>query len=508
MGKNEIVFPFSILDLAVLHTDMWAIIEKFLLELALKLSPKLGKKLLANSVSKQSSQVIYHRNEVGNSKVICLLHGFSGNAETTFGKFPELILNDAEFNGWDVINIGYTSNLLPTIGLKLWAGQPDITKVANYMRSNLRYLLRSYHIITFVAHSMGGLVIQKAILDSSLDEQKGIDHVFLYGTPSNGLYKATVGSWYNNQISDMDRDGDFIKNLRSAWDQIFSGNLPFKLITVAGLEDEFVPTESSLDPFPEQYHAYAPGNHFSMVKPIDLSHPSFVILKSALIHHQNKPYLQIYNDKQLNQLVGDHAALVQSLEDRLEDLDERTFKEYIFALEGYKGFDQAIAVLENDQRVETNGDFMGILGGRYKRKYLATGSQSCLDKALRWYQKGFDLAGANDHLFQIHYHGINLAFLYLQGYDDRAKMKTFAEESLAAAKGDDRNDLWEAASMAEAFLYLQNIDQAKDYYKLAIEKAGSDKRAIDSMYLNAHHACAALGRNDWVGMVEDLFVSG
>lgn len=88
----------------------------------------------------------------------------------------------------------------------------------------------------------------------------------------------------------MSDSGPFIKKLRDGWKQWIDDQradpkrlAQFRLTLVAGMKDKFVPTDSSLDPFPFDEHEYCPGNHTEMVKPDAVGEVPFRILKHRLL---------------------------------------------------------------------------------------------------------------------------------------------------------------------------------------------------------------------------------
>jgi len=365
-------------------------------------------------------------------------------------------------------------------------------------------ILNSYNQIAFVGHSMGGLVIQRALLDMDDIDRNRIDYLLLYGTPSNGLNKASFARWYSTQVRDMDKNGPFIKKLRSDWDARYASVMPFRFVTVAGELDAFVPVESSQGPFPEKYYKNTTGNHVDMVKTDTIDHPSYQILKAQLLN--TKPYLKVFTTKELNNMLGDYYQIINSLKGRIDKIDKRAFREYIYALEGFQGIDAAIAGLVKDQRVAEDSDFQGILAGRYKRKYLWNYETADKDKAIEFYEKGLQLATANNDTRQIFYLAINLAFLQLVGNEDLTAMKNMAEMALVNAEKSN-DDFWKLATLAEAQLYLGDFEKAKDHYLKAILVAGDDRRAINSMYINASYSCHALQREDWGLEIENIFIT-
>ena len=85
--------------------------------------------------------------------------------------------------------------------------------------------------------------------------------VILFGTPSNGLVKARTLKFWKRQLDGMAAGGAFVKELRADWKTRFDANAPFSFLAVGGDRDQFVPPESSLQPFPPDQQAVVSGNH-------------------------------------------------------------------------------------------------------------------------------------------------------------------------------------------------------------------------------------------------------
>ncbi|MFM8488479.1 MAG: esterase/lipase family protein, partial [Bacteroidota bacterium] len=207
------------------------------ISLATGASKVVLRELMDQSGNEDEKGSIIPYRSVGNKSILCLVHGFSGDAEKTFKPMPELITEDEDLSGWDIISIGYSTDLLPDIGKGIWAADPDITKIAGFLQTNLEILFNHYDRVALLGHSMGGLVIQRALLN--LEDSHRITHVLFYGTPSGGLKKASGFKWFKKQIRDMSEDGPFISTLRNDWSSRFVEDYPFKFATVAGESDEF-----------------------------------------------------------------------------------------------------------------------------------------------------------------------------------------------------------------------------------------------------------------------------
>jgi PGAP1-like protein. len=141
--------------------------------------------------------------------------------------------------------------------------------------------LDAYGSIAILAHSMGGLLAQRALLSSDA-LRKRVSHLLLFGTPSNGLEKASPFHFWKRQIRDMATGSPFITTLRGDWTTTIGTTPPFTFVTVAGDKDEFVPRTSSIEPFPEPRRRVAYGNHLEIVKPPDAEHLGYKIALKAL----------------------------------------------------------------------------------------------------------------------------------------------------------------------------------------------------------------------------------
>ncbi|MGI9159600.1 MAG: alpha/beta fold hydrolase [Saprospiraceae bacterium] len=436
-----------------------------------------------------------------NKNLICFIHGFSGDPRQTFEPMPQLIMQEDALSGWDVLSHGYSTALLPDIGKGIWSADPDISEIAGYLNTNLRLLFQHYNRVALIGHSMGGLVIQRALLN--LEDISKISHVLFYGTPSGGLKKAGVFRWFKNQIRNMDDDGEFITTLRREWNQKFPNAYPFKFATIAGETDEFVPPESSLNPFPEPYRMVTGGNHVTMTKPANDQDTSFRILKHLLADDPNH---LIGRTSDLANLISEYHGDVYRLGKRLSELDKNGLRQYIFALEGTGKLEEAIQALENTAALQSNTDLLGMLGGRYKRKYLMERTQPALDKAIECYDTALRLSLEKDNSAQIYYHAINLAFLYLMQDDtDRTQNKGMAQLALKHCDKVNEGPYWEDATRAEAHLYLGDLEKSVAHYQSAIEKCGNNIRETSSMYINARHACITLDQPGWESRISALF---
>jgi pimeloyl-ACP methyl ester carboxylesterase len=465
-----------------------ALLFKYIPILAKKLWPGFRDSLIGNKTPK----IIDFRNEPEHNNVILFLHGFSGESATTFGNIPQYIKEENRMNGWDMFAVGYSTNHMPSLGVGIWAAIPDITKLADFLDTTIRNQFARYQQIAIVAHSMGGLVVQKAILELDKAYTDKIKFVLLFGTPSNGLVKAGIVKFWNRQLRDMASDGKFITTLRQQWNDSFNNTYPFVFKAVAGTDDEFVPIASSQQPFDKKYCEVVSGNHLAIVKPDDKNHAGYQLIIATLT---KTIFDNPFTDKEaINLLQGDYAAVATKLLPQKDLLDKKGLAKLIFALEGLGRSDEAIKILQDSSLAANNTDMLGIIGGRYKRKYLTTYQVADAEKSLEYYTKALTMATEKNDQEQMYYHAINLAFLSLVYKEDKEAMKNYATIALQAANNCPGNDYWKTATIAEANIYLEDIEAAKmGYIKAALPAKPREKL---SMYANAFMGYTSLRRSD------------
>lgn len=420
---------------------------------------------------------------------VVFVHGFTGDARATWGLFPDLLCQESALSSWDVFLYGYTSGL--RVDLKTgWTGDPGPERLARGLRSEAATTpLQGYDAVAFVAHSMGGLVVQRALVDDP-DLSARTSHVFLFGTPSGGLEKAHQARHLKRQLGWMTPEG--ARPLRNAWDEAFGTGPgqdpthPFQLVVADGETDDFVPETSALLPFAPRYRMTTLGDHSSMVKPEDTTDRTFRIVADRL-SGATTGQGPVDGARVAVELREFHDA-VQTFERASDPLSPGALVQYALALDGLGRREKAVNVLKAHPRIRTEGDVLGTLGGRYKRWWLSGGAADDADRAENAYKEGYALATAGaDDPEQAYYHAINLAFLRLLYGNDRPGAKRWAELSLDAcrrASEGGRNELWRRATVAEALLIAGDDDEALAAYKTVVTAEG-DPRQFESAYHQA-----------------------
>jgi pimeloyl-ACP methyl ester carboxylesterase len=120
-------------------------------------------------------------------QAMVFVQGFSGDAHKPFGMLPAFLAGDRELEAWDLFCFGYTTSLAPDV-TGVWTADPDLSTPTGLLLEFCKNKLKEYQRLALIAHSMGGLIAQLAILNPAVEGR--ISHVALFGTPSAGLRKA------------------------------------------------------------------------------------------------------------------------------------------------------------------------------------------------------------------------------------------------------------------------------------------------------------------------------
>ena len=389
-------------------------------------------------------------------RAVVFLHGFSGDRDDTWDRLPGLL--GTVVADWDIYTLGYATTLRPD-WLGFWSADPDLPILATWLTTEASIdPLRRYRSLALVAHSMGGLIVQRALVDSP-DLADRMAKVVLFGTPSAGLRKASWTVFWKRQLRNMADGSEFITTLRRDWADRFGPKSAFDFKVVAGSEDQFVPPKSSLDPFPRKFHCVVPGNHLSMVRVADTDAQSVRLLKSVLseapVADETTSLLALAAE------IPDPAAS-EFIQARSDQMSELQVVQAALALERSGKRDEAMALLQRYRMLGT--DVQGTLAGRVKRMWLENEDLGFAEHALILYGDALQVARETADLAQIYYHAVNVAFLEFVAFDHVDRAREMGELALENAYLAEENT-WSIATRAEANLYLGHLYTAVALYR-------------------------------------------
>ncbi|HKS43066.1 MAG TPA: alpha/beta fold hydrolase [Blastocatellia bacterium] len=439
-----------------------------------------------------------------NKTAIVFVHGYGGDPKKTWGNFPDLLKNDARLNGWDIYSVGYTTGFwFDLIGI--WKADPDLDALALMLRTiaNLSPL-DEYKQLAFIAHSMGGLIVQRALVEYDELTQR-VSHLFLFGTPSNGLTKSIYFKFWKRQLDDMAEGGEFINELRDKWEEKIGDHPPFEFWVVAGDQDEFVPRSSSLEPFPPERQAVVLGDHLQIVKPVDAKHLGVKLVLKGLIGKAAASGPG--NASRVAIEKGEFRETVKLLEPIKDELDEQGLVRLALALEGVGRQEDAIKVLAQAPGSDYT-DAAGVLAGRLKRRWLVEHKVADAETAQSLYQEAYNISLKKGNHAQAYYHGINVAFMKLAYGGNHTEASNMAIKVLEHCSKSPE-DFWRYATEGEAYLLLRDTGKAIACYKRAINADHAPMpRQVDSMYKQAIRVASILGDMSAGTRLIDLFNKG
>jgi pimeloyl-ACP methyl ester carboxylesterase len=443
----------------------------------------------------QSGNLQPIRESATNEQAVVFLHGFSGDRDDTWDRFPGLL--GTHVADWDIFTLGYATTFQPDV-VGVWSADPDLPIIATMFRTQIGMEpLSRYESLTLIAHSMGGLVVQKALVDDP-ELSKRARHVILFGTPSGGLRKASWLKFWKRKLRNMGEDSEFIRDLRERWTVRFGDKPSFRLMVVAGSNDQFVPPESSLQPFDTSLHYVVPGDHLAMVKPGGEDAESVRLVISALASKSAPADTAASLRVAAEQPPPNISQVVAAKGDAMSE-DEVV--EAALALDRSGKRDESVRLLERYQSAGT--DVQGVLAGRMKRLWLESEADDDARRALELYQHALKEALENNEHEQIYYHAINVAFLNFVAFNEQERARSMAELALQHC-GQAPDNVWNAMTRAEANLYLGNRDIALDLYRL-VPKQLAEPWQLASSRLQASRVASELDDRPLLEELETIF---
>ncbi|HEU5256094.1 MAG TPA: tetratricopeptide repeat-containing protein [Vicinamibacterales bacterium] len=449
-------------------------------------------------------ELIPHRRKQSTAAVV-MIHGFGGDAATTWGNFPTLLKDEPSLNNWDVYSIGYSTSLSFDLA-GIWSADPALVTLGGLLNAVTDVPpLGGYKALAMMAHSMGGLLLQKALLTNPALRQR-VSHVLLFGTPSAGLEKASPFQFWKRQVRDMAKGSDFITGLRAQWNTDVGAKPPFKFIAIGGDRDEFVPRSSSIEPFPESQQCVVYGNPLEIVKPPDAKHLGYKVAVqtvSGLVESGDGPTADFLDSALRAVESRQFRRAIDTMWPHRDELDDQGLVSLALALESDGRQADAIELLTS-MKDRLGTDPLGVLAGRLKRRWLVEHRRADAERAIALYLEGLIKAEAKPDAGQAFYHAINCAFMDLAYGSDVTSARDFAVKALRYAGESGHQDVWRYATEGEAHLYLGDSEAALAAYARAVALVKQPRQAA-SMYQQAIRAADLMGEEELTHKLPGLF---
>lgn len=227
------------------------------------------------------------------AKYVVFVHGLGGEIDNTWGKFPQLLIDDKEIEH-TIIQYGYTS---PNPIKQFYMPAPSILSIANGLLTDLatRCDLDNDDII-LVGHSLGGLVIRRMLLRLNA---KGTSHnirkVCFFDVPHEGSGFAKVGrhiAFLNRHLKSLASNSTELDDLNEQWiDKKLDEHL--NILSIIDANETVVSSMSSKSIFRHHPIETINGvNHSSIVKPNSENDTVVLLLKSFI---KNSPSVGKFN---------------------------------------------------------------------------------------------------------------------------------------------------------------------------------------------------------------------
>jgi class 3 adenylate cyclase/tetratricopeptide (TPR) repeat protein/pimeloyl-ACP methyl ester carboxylesterase/DNA polymerase III delta prime subunit len=228
--------------------------------------------------------------------VLVFVHGLTGSPFDTWGNFPQLAFADPELGMADVGLFKYDSSILRWRNLRLAPERP-IQDIAAELSDIVRDHLHAYRHVSFIAHSLGGLITKFAlrrIIDFHRDTTPNRYSLFLVGTPNHGsAWASRIPSpallLFSPEIACLRMFSSELEELQTFWNSRVrhdpKDNPDRVLITeraiISGL-DRFVARGSGVGTLPDQYVRRVPRSHTQLAKPTGDTDDVYLYVKATL----------------------------------------------------------------------------------------------------------------------------------------------------------------------------------------------------------------------------------
>lgn len=240
--------------------------------------------------------------------LVIFVHGFNGHATDTWNNFPKLIRENNDFNQSDIIFYGYDSlkGQVNNMGLSFYRALIQFIENSpnslGYKREVIDYCFK-YNNIIIVGHSLGALVIRKALLFAKKDNKnwlnltkmilfapahKGarIQNLISNSLPFIGQLIANFGYFFYPVLNDLAPNSNTISNILSQTNNYINANDGDFTIShqVIWADNELIVVNeefTDIEPTPISFEKGT--NHMEVCKPnIDFIDPYHIVAQAII----------------------------------------------------------------------------------------------------------------------------------------------------------------------------------------------------------------------------------
>lgn len=276
-----------------------------------------------------------------NENLILMVHGFTGGSGTWVNEnelsFQELLLkNEAVKANFDIANFEYytkfialekvqqAKSLIKIFLKKTTATKKnlDIKRLSDFMKSSIETYCSEYKNIIIIAHSMGGLITKKYIINELREESCKVKLFLSLSVPHKGSEWATIGKKLklnNPQIEDLAPLSDILDEITQDWINLKS-TIP-NTIYYYGFYDDVVNEKSAVAYQSDKIIKVGCENdHFNIVKPNDTDSmvcKNICMQLTNYVREQDLKYVKFEDNGQLDDELFVMKLLIADVHNKL-----------------------------------------------------------------------------------------------------------------------------------------------------------------------------------------------
>lgn len=273
--------------------------------------------------SSPESIVRFRADGLKRTRAIVFVHGLWGDPRHSWGEFPRYLRDSTRLEDWDVLSIR-----LPR--------KARLALAANEVRKVLA-AHKEYTQLAFITHSVGGLVVQLALLDDPALADRA-SHAFFFALPAHGIRfdrppfptSRFIAGIFHPGFLDLHSESALLTSIRERWATRFS-DTSLKSWIIGGTKDSLVPLESLAGVSPSRRRLIE-GTHSSLIKP-QASYSTAVTLVIHGLLDEDVPRGSVVPTQALEKLDAKVASHVFDVFLFADEADTRELREIANRLE-------------------------------------------------------------------------------------------------------------------------------------------------------------------------------
>ncbi|WP_459678223.1 esterase/lipase family protein [Acidisoma sp. 7E03] len=215
------------------------------------------------------------------AKAIVFVHGLGSTAEASWTKLIALCRTDPYFNAFSLDVFRYRTGLfrLLPFGRKM----ARIQELAGALATELEDRHGGCPDLTIVAHSLGGLIARRYILDQLRQRKRPLaKRLILYAVPNHGASIADVGSifsWRHYHLRQLGFHSDLIEQINDDWSHLEAENALDVRYVIGAIDNIVSPQSARGQAAPANVSIIAMGDHSSIIQADSLQDIRYTVMK-------------------------------------------------------------------------------------------------------------------------------------------------------------------------------------------------------------------------------------